>query len=626
MTTVVDKEFIKRAVELSDLEALRAALYQASGDPALAEFGPVAGLSAADRSRLATKAAQLLENELETYSPRVPSDEELRRIMDIVLGVPTRDEHFEVRRKLMAFEKFSFLHAPPGGKLAVPEGFEVAIIGAGFAGIAMAVQLDLLGVPYVIYERGHEIGGTWSLNKYPDIRVDTLSITYEFSFAEQYPWTEYFARGAEVREYLEFIAKKYGVFDRVQFGRHLEGARFDEHRSTWHLTFGGPGDVREEHDVNVVVSAAGLFSTPKSPEILGLEEFEGTILHPTQWTKELDLRGKRVAVVGNGSTGVQLLAPVAREAEHVHVFQRTPQWIAPRPHYGQPVEPEVRWLLDTMPGYWNWCRYTSAIGLFTWHEDFLKPDPEWEKQGGHITRKSEELRQFLIGYIKDQVGDRPDLIDRLIPDYAPMVRRPVVDNHWYKALTRENVELVTDGIARLTRTGIETVDGKQHDVDVIVFATGFEIGKYLWPAEYRGQGGLDLRKFWDQDSPRAYLGMLVPNFPNLFILYGPNSQPASGGVSLPSWFQIWSAYVAQCLTTLINGEHAAVAVTESAFKDYNQRLDDVASELAFVKDTGSVERNYYVNAKGRLQVNTPFETADLDAMYKTPDNDDLLFS
>lgn len=622
MGTKVDSAFIRRAVEASDLAALRAALYQASGDPELAAFGPVAGLGPEERARLVAKAARLLETELDRYTLRVPSDEELRKLMDLVLGVPTRDEHFAVRRALLAFEKFPFSHDPGERMPKVPEGFEVAIIGAGLAGIAMAVQLAKLGIPFVLYERRAEVGGVWSINKYPDIRVDTLSITYEYTFEDQYPWKEYFARGAEVRGYVESVARKYGVFERIRFEHDLEDATWDERRAKWSLTLRRADGTRVTREVAVVVSAAGLFSTPKLPDIPGLDAFGGTIVHPTRWTSEHDVRGKRVAVVGNGSTGVQLLAPVAEEAAHVTVFQRTPQWISPRANYGRAVEPEVRWLLDHVPGYWNWCRYTSAIGLFTWHEDFLVPDPEWERKGGHITKKSEDLREVLIGYIRQQVGDRPDLIEKLVPDYAPMLRRPVVDNGWYKALTRPNVELVDSAIARLTPSGIETVDGKHHDVDLIVFATGYDVIKYLSPAEYHGEGGRSLREFWGDDA-RAYLGILVPHFPNLFMLYGPNSQPVSGGISLPSWFQIWAGYVAQCLVRMFEGGHARVAVRESAYAAFNERLDAEASGMAFSTDKGSAERNYYLNSSGRLQVNTPFETADLYAMQKAPDFDEL---
>jgi 4-hydroxyacetophenone monooxygenase len=236
MGTTVDAAFIRRGVEASDLAALHAALYQASGDSELAELCPVASLSPEDCARLVEKAVHLLETELDTYTLRVPSDEELGRLMDLVLGVPTREEHFEIRRNFLAFESFPFVLERPESMQSIPEGFEVAIIGAGLSGIAAAVQLERLGIPYVIYERRSELGGTWSINKYPDIRVDTLSITYEYSFDDQYPWDEYFARGEDVRKYIEFIAKKYGVFDHIRFGHDLEDATFDEQRSTWNLT------------------------------------------------------------------------------------------------------------------------------------------------------------------------------------------------------------------------------------------------------------------------------------------------------------------------------------------------------------------------------------------------------
>ena len=621
----VDAAFLRRAVEASDLAALRVALYQATGDPELATFGPVAALADEERERLTERAVDLLTHGVGELELRVPSDEELRSLMDLVLGVPTRDEHFEIRKKFLAFTPFPFQYKRPAGAAASPDDFQVAIIGAGPAGIATAVQLERLGIPYVLYDRLDEIGGTWSIHKYPDIRVDTLSLTYEFSFDDRYPWDEYFARGEAVRTYLEFIADEYGVREHIQLGHDLEEARFDEHTSRWQLTFRGPNGDRVSRDANAVVSAAGLFSKPKLPDVPGVEDFQGTILHPTQWTPEQDVQGKRVAVVGNGSSGVQLVAPVAEEASHVSVFQRTPQWIAPRPNYGKKVEPEIQWLFENLPGYWNWARYTSIIGLMTWHEDFLTPDPDWEAKGGYITQKSEELREFMVGYIQGQIGDRSDLLEQLIPDYAPMLRRPVVDNDWYRALTRDNVDLVTSSIERLTSNGIQTRDGEHHDADVIVFATGFEVDQFLWPAEYQGQGGVDLREYWAPESPRAYLGMMVPRFPNFFIMYGPNSQPVSGGISLLSWFQIWAAYIAQCLQVLFEEGHAQVSVSEEAFQRYNEKTDAAGSELAFVKDTRSVEKNYYVDSAGRLLVNTPYETAELYAMLNTPSRDELEF-
>jgi len=625
MNENVDAAFIRRAVEAADLAALRAALYQATGDAELAALGPVATLAEADRARLVERAIELLGSRPEGFELRVPSDRELRELMDLVLGVPTREEHFEVRKKFLAFTPYPFLFERPAAAAAVPEGFTVAIIGAGPAGIAMAVQLGRLGVPYTLYDRRSEIGGTWSTHKYPDIRVDTLSITYEFRFDDDYQWSEYFARGAEVRSYLEFIANEYGVREQVHLEHDLVDARFDDASSRWSLTFERPDGERVEREANVVVSAAGVFAKAKRPDIEGIDAYEGSLVHPTRWTSDIDVRGKRVAVIGNGSTGVQLVAPLAEQAAHLCVFQRTPQWIAPRPNYGRAVEPEIHWLVRHLPGYRNWSRYTSIIGLMTWHEDFLTPDPDWEAKGGYITQKSEQLRDFMIGYIEQQIGDRPDLLAKLVPDYAPMVRRPVVDNGWYRALTRENVSLVTSPIARFTERGIETADRKHHDLDLVVMATGFEVDQFLWPARYRGRGGVSLRDYWAPHSPRAYLGMMVPHFPNFFMLYGPNSQPVSGGISLLSWFQIWAAYVAQCLHTMFQEGHAQVSVKEAAFEKYNEELDAMASQLAIIKDERSVERNYYVDAERRLVVNTPYETAELYAMLKAPKRDELEF-
>jgi len=605
----VEREFIRRAVEASDLAALRVAVYQACGDEELTTFGAVNQLDALQKEKLKECLVDLLDSSLESFSLRKPPDEEIKRLMAMALGADPSDAEFELHREVIAFEDLPFFAFWSEGEHQIPKDFHVAIIGGGFNGIATAVQLSHLGIAYTIYERRHEIGGTWSVNKYPDVRVDTLSASYEFCFERNYPWREYFARGADVRSYLEFIAEKYGITPNIRFEHDLKEARFDEERSRWELSFTGPNGAIVRTEVNAIVSAAGLFANPKNPDIPGSEDFKGLIIHPTQWPTDLDLRGKKVAILGNGSTGVQLLAPVAEKAEKIYVYQRTPQWISPRDKYGKEVEPEIHWLTSSMPGYWNWCRYTSIMHLFNFHKDYLIVDTEWQKQGGQITKQSDTVRQFLINYITDQVGGRQDLIDKLIPDYAPMVRRPVVDNGWYKALTRENAELITQDIVRVTENGIETSDGEFREVDIIITATGFEIVKYLWPAEYIGRRGVNLHERWAAQDPRAYVGMMVPDFPNLFMLYGPNSQPISGGVALPAWYQMWASFVAQCLMTMIQEDVGTVEVTHEAFVKYNEALDEKAASLLMLTDTSS-SKNYYLSESGRMQVNATWETAD----------------
>jgi 4-hydroxyacetophenone monooxygenase len=604
MTTTVDSAFVRRAVELADLNAVRVTLYQHTKDPELAALPTAVNFTADQKELLIGKATAWLETNAGPGMPPEPGEAELRRLMNMATQEEMGDLEFEARKDLPAFKDFPWTTSWTGEKPALPEHFRVVIIGSGFSGIAMGVQLELLGIPYVILDKQPEPGGTWSVNTYPDIRVDTISITYEYSFEKNYKWSEYFARGAEVRGYLEYISKKYGVFPNTRFNHTLEAATWDQSRKVWMLEASTPdGTVTLEG--SVLVNALGTFNNPLHPTFEGQDSFRGQILHPARWPRDFDATGKRIAIIGNGSTGVQLVGVIADVAKQVHVFQRTPQWISPRDKYGQPVEPEIRWLLDNFPGYWNWWRYMAIAALFGTH-GFLIPDAEWKAKGGKFNPMNDKLREDLTAYIKAQTGGRQDLVDRLIPDYAPFSRRPVVDNDWYKALTRDNVELVTDRIERLTPTGIETADGTVRDIDILVTATGFDIIKYLYPAKYTGRNGLDVQDFWSTDGPRAYLGMMVPNFPNMFMLYGPNSQPLSGGTGLPVWYVLWSAYIAQCLVCMLETGKSTIEVKAEAYERYNKDLDAEASALLLMQEEGAPDKNYYINEYGRMQVNAPW--------------------
>jgi len=622
MQPTIDPTFIRRAVGLADLNAVRVSLYQQTGDPEIAALPVAAQLDAAGRDLLVNKAVAWLSAHADPTMPAEPPETELRRLMDMATGEQMGDLEFEARRELPAFKAFPWTAEWSDGRPDLPEGFQVAIIGSGFSGLAMAVQLELLGIPYVVLERRPEPGGTWSINRYPDIRVDTISITYEFSFEKKHPWSEYFGRGPEVREYLEHISKKFGVFEHTRFERELRTARFDEARDLWVLELQTPEGV-ETIEANAIVNAVGTFANPNFPHFDGQDTFEGEILHPARWPADFDATGRRVAIIGNGSTGVQLLAPIAEDAEQVFVFQRTPQWISPRDKYGAPVEPEVRWLVDNFPGYWNWWRYMAIAALFGTH-GYLVPDEDWKAKGGHFNPMNDKLRADLTAYITSQTGGRQELIDRLIPDYAPFSRRPVVDNGWYRALTRDNVELVTDAIARLTPSGVETVDGTAREVDTIITATGFQVVKYLWPAQYTGTGGVDLHDLWSVDGPRAYLGMMVPRFPNMFMIYGPNSQPLSGGTGLPVWYVLWAAYSARCIVHMLELGRSRVEVKQEAFERYNAALDEAASRLLLLQEEGAPDKNYYVNSEhGRLQVSAPWYGPEYHRMCTHVDWNDM---
>jgi 4-hydroxyacetophenone monooxygenase len=583
-------------------------------------------MSANDRALLADKVVAWLSNNASPEPLAEPPEAELMRLMNMAAGGTMGDLEFAARRDLPGFKHHPYAVHWDGEAPSVSPEFKVVIIGSGFAGIGMAVQLDLLGIPYFVLERQPEAGGVWCTNRYPDVRVDTNSITYEFGFEKAHRWREYFGRGDEVRHYLNDVSKRRGIRDRTLFNHDLIRATFDTTRDCWMLDVKTPEGTRQ-FEANVIVSASGLFSKPRYPSFEGQDTFAGEIVHTARWTPEIKLAGKRVATIGNGSTGVQTLGAITREAAHVSVFQRTPQWIMPRDKYGVALEPEITWLLDNFPGYSNWWRFVVTAPLFETH-DMMLVNAEWQRRGGQVNAKNDAARAWLTGYIETQTAGRPDLTDRLVPDYAPYARRPVVDNGWYRALMSNHVELVTEEIARLRPEGIETVDGKIREVDLIVMATGFEVAEYLWPTKYVGALGTDLHETWNAaDGARAYIGLMIPDFPNLFTLYGPNSQPVSGGPAQPAWFATWSAYVAQVLMQMLHQSNSRVEVKRSAFERYNRELDAESEKLVLMTEAGGVDRNYYVsNEHNRLQVNAPWYSPEYYRRCSVVEWDDLSLS
>jgi 4-hydroxyacetophenone monooxygenase len=333
------------------------------------------------------------------------------------------------------------------------------------------------------------------------------------------------------------------------------------------------------------------------------------MFHSAEWDHTYDWRNKRIAVVGNGSTGAQLMPRVPEGAASLTVFQRNPQWIAPINDYRHAVPREVHWLMNNMPYYWSrFSGFKAMIG----YQEMQVLDRERRDAGGTISRRNDAFRDFLQHYIKDQLGDRSDLVEQVTPTFAPLVRRLVVDNGWYKALLRDNVHLVVDPISHITSSGISTRDGSHYDLDLIVLATGFKVSQYLWPVQYLGRNGATLESLWAADGARAYLRTVVPGLPNFFILYGPNSQ-ARGGGSLYSWAECWARYAAKAIVALIETDRRR-DVRPEAFTQFNERLDRKSSDLIWTMPGHS----YYVNAHGREGVNMPLDIAEYYRLLEQP--------
>lgn len=627
---VGDEPIVRAALESADPSVLWITLYQLTRDPELGRMrtverlirgGAMAGraLPEEHHALVREKALQFLMNPPTELRP--PTESETKMLIELHDGAPVSAEELQFSVEELAFDDFSrpvdWTAGRPDEKL---KDFHVVVVGAGISGICAAIYLERLGIPYTVVERQLGVGGTWELNDYPEARVDLPSFIYQFKFEKNYPWKHTYPPQEETLEYLRHVVDKYEVGDHIELGVEVTAAAWDESGARWNVTARSVSGETRTISADVLVSASGLFSTPKLPDISGIETFQGAMFHTTNWDHSYDYAGKRVAQIGTGSTGSQLMPGIARVAEKHTVFQRSRHWVTPIQGYHDEVGPEARWLFDNVPYYWNWFGY-AAYGATRRFQDQQEIDYDWQKRGGHISPLNDKLRESLVAYAHEKFAGRPDLIEKVVPTYAPLAKRTVVDNRYFEALTRENVELVTCGIDRITPTGILDRDGVEHPADFIILAAGFEVSKYLWPVQYVGRDGITLEKAWEKDGARAYLGMTMPGFPNFFMYYGPNAQVRIG--ALHSWIEIWSRYIMSSIVGMIEGDHRTMEVRRPVFEDYNARLD--AAYEGLIWQTEAPE-SYYVNEHGRGGVSVPFRSDEYYAMVRAVDFGDYTFS
>jgi 4-hydroxyacetophenone monooxygenase len=625
-----DEERAWRAVRLADANVLRMALYQLTGDPQLAamrvETVPVRNgamtayaLAEAHHRIVQEKAVAFLRN---PQSAPAWSNDSVREMMTLFSGVPLTDDQFRLGLEELALVEFPREVKWSNGEKA-PRGvgnITVAIVGAGISGLAVAFALRRLGIPFVIIERQGDVGGTWQLNTYPDARVDTSSYLYQYKFEKRYPWPEFYASQASMLGYLRHIADKYEIRPHILFSTKLKEAAWSESDSRWRLGLEDPRGQRREIKANFLVSASGLFSVPNFPDIPGIEGFQNKMLHTASWDHSYNFTGKKIALIGNGSSGAQIMPRLAAKATSLTVYQRTPSWIVEMKGYKSPVPDDLKWLHQTMPFYWNWLSYSSYVTTLG-----LQPaqtlDAEWRKRGGLVSEKNDALRAALESYIRLKLAGKPDLIEKSIPRYAPLARRLVIDNGWYDALLRSNVELVTSAITRISPRGVVTAEGLEREFDLIVLGAGFKTSRYLWPVRYVGKDGATLENLWAADGARANLGMTMPGFPNFFMMYGPNSQPRTG--SFMSWAEIWARYCVRLIVAMIETGASSIECKPEAFERFNREMDDEGRKIIWEAEGGS---GYYVNEYGRSGVNMPWLVEEYHRRVSQPDLDEFILS
>jgi 4-hydroxyacetophenone monooxygenase len=501
------------------------------------------------------------------------------------------------------------------------DNFPVVVIGCGESGLLAGIRLKEAGIPFTIVEKNEGVGGTWWQNTYPGARVDVGNHFYCYSFEPTDQWTHFFAQQPELQAYFQTVMDKYDIGRHVLWETEVTEAAWDDDTATWSVLARDHNGATTTLTARAVISAVGQLNRPHLPDIDGQRVFAGPAFHSSEWDHSVDLRSKRVAMIGAGASGFQIAPAIADEVERLTVFQRTAQWMFPNPNYHEPVGPGVQWALRHLPFYGRWYRF-----LLFWPgcDKGLAPayvDPDYPDQQKAVSEINEITRIMFTEWIASQVGDDPDILARVVPDYPATGKRTLQDNgSWLRTLTRDNVELVRTGIDRIESDAVVTDDGTRYPADIIVYATGFKANKMLWPMTIRGRGGEILSERWGE-RPSAYLGITVPGYPNFFCMYGPGTNLAHGG-SLIFHSECQMRYITECLELLIDGGHASLEPREDKATDWHDRSQAEMRKLVWSQP--SVKHSFYKNKLGEVYVLSPWRLVDYWTWTREPNPDDFV--
>jgi 4-hydroxyacetophenone monooxygenase len=615
----VDDAALREALASADLRVLLMVLFQTTGDEHWLSFRPKrdvqliadedAGLTAAEQNEIRVAAHGLLSRG-DDLRPAIanPDAALMKRMMEVCLGEDVPPEYAPMMREELGFESRDVAWSGDPGTQLEP----VLIVGAGVSGIGLGARLGRLGIPYLICERNGDVGGVWLENRYPGAGVDTPNHSYSYSFGRPFAWSRYFSTRDEVLAYLRQCADEFEVRANIRFHTSVESARWDAESRRWIVGVRGP-DGCEELAVPMLVSAIGQFGKPAMPAIPGAEDFEGAAFHSAEWPQGLSCEGKKVAVIGNGASAMQIVPSIVDQVESLTVYQRTAQWVRPITRYRDAIGP-AQWLLDHVPLYAAWFRFTMWWRYGDGLLPLLRKDPAWPHPERAVNERNDRHRVEMIGHIESELGDRQDLIAKSTPDYPPFGKRILLDNGWYQAIKSPRVELVTAPVEAITSGGIRSGDGEERAADVIVYATGFDMTTMAGRLNIRGTDGVVLADAWN-DDPRAYLGIAVPGFPNFFMMGGPNTGLGHGGSTI---FQAESQarYISAMIVRMIENDICVVAVRQEPFEAFVNTVDRAHDELIW---THPSVRTYYRNAQGRVVSVMPFRLVDYWQMTREPD-------
>ncbi|HEY0104873.1 MAG TPA: NAD(P)/FAD-dependent oxidoreductase [Rhizomicrobium sp.] len=622
---------IKDAVEQAHLPSLIAALVHVTGDESLVtgDIKPVydffgdgqGGLTAEQREATKARALTALKALRDGAAmPPQPSSETVRKLMNFVSGAAIPEHYVPFLREELALEggdakAVQSLEALPA---SAKRDFKVLIVGAGMSGLLAAIRLKQSGIDYVVVEKNADVGGTWMVNAYPGCRVDNPNHLYSYSFEPNHDWPYHFSTQPLLWKYFQGVADKYDLRPHIRFQTEVIDSTYDESRALWKTRLRGADGAEETIVSNAVITAVGQLSRPRLPDIEGIETFQGKSFHSATWDHSVDLKGKRVAVIGTGASAFQFVPEIAPDVAQLTVFQRNAPWLGPTPNYHDKVDEGKKWLLKHVPFYAKWYRFWLWWMLTDGIYEFVKSDPAWTARKDSVGAMNDMLREMLTQYTRAQLDGRPDLQDAATPSYPPGGKRSVRDNGvWLAALKRPNVETVTAKIEEITPAGLKTEDGREFPVDVIIYGTGFTASQFLEPMRFTGKGGIDLHAQWAGDA-RAYLGVAVPNFPNLFIMYGPNTNIVVNG-SIIFFSECEMRYIQGLLELLLRSNASAIEVKRDVHDAFNERVDAMNAKMAW----GAPQvTSWYKNAKGRVSQNWPWPLVDYWSATRVPNPGD----
>lgn len=611
-------ETIAQAIEHADPMVLRGLLYQLTGDESLASDvrvdevrAPLAGTkkTIADPEAIAmirAKGTEFLKGYRDAGASEIEIGpaERLRRSLSLAAGTDVPEAELEMWLEQLAVNPYArgleWSAPPPAERLA---DFLVVVIGAGMAGLGAAVQLHHAGIPFTVIDKNPAVGGTWFENRYPGCRVDTPSRGYTHIFGANFPYPSPYCPQAENEKYVNWVADNFNIREHIIVGTEVTSVIWNDEEAIWEISAAGPSGPTAWR-ANVVITAVGLLSRPNLPHIDGIEAFEGPAFHTARWPSGAagDFRGQRVAVAGSGCTGYQLVAELAKQVDHLYLFQRTPNWIFEVPGYLSPYPSQVTWLDRNFPYLVNFIRFATAWAQrpsLTAHP--MEIDPSFDDPYS-VSEANKRVRDLRLEYLRDKFADRPDLLELMTPRQPALSHRPVLvdaDDNIYDALLRDNVTLVPEGITRVTNDAVLGDDGTEYPVDAIALATGFRANDFLWPMDVRGRDGLRTEDLWAKDGGRAYLGGMIPGFPNFFMLYGPNTN-ANVGFSAIHLQELVTRFALECVEALLTRGKGTVEVTEKAYWRYNDELDRAAAKKAWMDPRA---HSYFTNRFGRSATN-----------------------